>query len=124
MKRAVQIAGLLLVCALTATAATSTGSWIGTFTLPGVQDPLNLFLILEENGTRVIGTGGSSRTDQHPILNGMLQNGTLTLEIDMSELGGKAVLVLVQSGEEMAGRMDFQIVGEVRTGSVSLKRTE
>ena len=120
MKATMRVLILCLLFALTATAADSSGTWTGTFTLQG-GDPQDLFLILQENLNKVTGTGGSSMDDQHPIRYGSIDGCKLTLDIAGPD-GATLVLNLVQSGEEMTGSIQFTVGADVLTGSVSLER--
>src|SRR5688500_611551 len=94
-----RLAILLLLLVPTATAASSTGTWSGTYTPQG-GGPQDLFLVLQETAGRVSGTAGSTREDQLPIRYGTAQNGNLSLEI-AGPAGATVVLNLQQSGEVM-----------------------
>jgi hypothetical protein len=100
--------------------ADSTGTWTGTFTVPG-NDPQALVLILNEGGGRVTGTAGNSKEDQKPISNGTVQNGTLHLEIVALE-GATLILDLTQNGDELTGTMQLRIGPDTLGGTASLKR--
>ena len=73
---------LMIALAATALAAADvTGTWSGTLT-PDGRDAGPALLILKQEGNAVTGTAGPDANETHPISKGMVENDTVTFEVE------------------------------------------
>src|SRR5262245_56672197 len=121
MKKAMIQAAVILFWATVASAtADVSGKWSGTFADESATAPL--FLILQQDGTKLTGTGGPTESRQSPVLNGMIEGDVITFQI----IAGPSTLTfdLRIKGEEVTGTVEVKREGQpVRVGKVSIKRS-
>ena len=120
---------LLLLFALTMTAADLTGKWHGKFDVAkpnGETEPNEAYLNLKLDGAKVTGTAGPNEGEQWAIQNGKLEAGKLTFEVLMEENGekhGKLVFDLLFDGDTIRGTATGTgDGGEKMSAKVDLKR--
>ncbi len=110
---------LFLTAAIGLFAADATGTWTGTFTPTGDQSgPAHL--VLKQEGTKLTGTAGPRPDEQHEIVNGKVEDGVLTFEVN----GGNATLkfILKQEGDEIKGDVSRENEGERQTAIIAVIR--
>ena len=111
----------LLAIALAATTlrgADATGTWTGTLTRSeGQSGPARL--VLKQDGDKLSGTAGPDENEQRPILNGKVENGALTFELDN---GMK--FTLKQDADEITGEVTREMEGETQRGKLAVKRVK
>jgi len=109
---------LIALAAATLIAADATGTWTGTLTRSENQSgPAHL--VLKQDGDKLTGTAGPDENDQHPIVNGKVENGALTFELDN---GMK--FVLKQDGDEITGEVSRERDGQTQSGKLAVKRVK
>jgi hypothetical protein len=120
---------LLLLSALTLTAADLTGKWSGKFDITnsnGETKPDEAYMNLKLDGAKVTGTAGPNLDQQWAIRNGKLEAGRLTFEVLIEENGedkGKLVFDLVFDGDTIRGSATGTgDGGEKMSAKVDLKR--
>ena len=103
---------------VTLVAADATGTWTGTLTrAEGEAGPAHL--VLKQDGDKLTGTAGPDANEQRPILNGKVENGALTFELDN---GMK--FVLKQDGDEITGEVSRERDGQTQSGKLAVKRVK
>jgi hypothetical protein len=112
---------LVALTAVTLNAADATGTWTGTLT-PAGGDNRNLpaHLVLKQEGTTLTGTAGADASEQRPIRNGKVEDGTLTFELPNDETVMKFKLKL--DGDEIAGDVTREREGQTQMATLSVKR--
>lgn len=98
--------------------ADATGTWTGTLTKSeGDGGPAHL--VLKQDGDKLTGSAGPDVNEQHPILNGRVENGVLTFEL---ENGMK--FALKQDGDEITGEVTRERDGETQKAKLAVKRAK
>lgn len=110
----------LFAIALAATllSADATGTWTGTLTKSdGQSNPAHL--VLKQDGDTLTGTAGPDANEQRPILNGKVENGLLTFELDN---GMK--FALKQDGDDITGEVTRDREGQTEKAKLAVKRAK
>jgi hypothetical protein len=109
---------LILIAALTLSAADATGIWTGNLIVDGQNRPAHL--VLKQDGTKLTGTGGPTVDEQEAISNGKAEDGTLTFEVAHGERSMKFVLKL--EGDEIKGDVTREADGQKQFAKLEVKR--
>ncbi len=109
-----------LLSIVSAAAAEVPGKWSGSLNPDAGHNPQSLFVILTQDGGKLAGSGGPSKSEQHSLQNGKVQDDRVTFEVP----GGKGTFFfdLKIAGYEMTGALRFENENGTLTGKVSLKR--
>lgn len=103
-----------------ASAADVSGRWVGTMVAAN-GGPERFLLILEQNGTNVVGTAGASDADRHVLEKGAVEGDRLTFQVQTPE--GTLAFDLTIKGDQITGTMAFKNGDQVlTTAQVSVKR--
>lgn len=117
-----KIAAVLLLT-LSAMAADVSGTWTGTFSVPGSDHKEPQYFILQQDGKKLTGSGGPDAVEQYPIVNGRIENDVVTFELTSGDWKFKYDLKTV--GKEMNGTLHLLSKdGDARTATVTLKQTQ
>jgi len=78
---------LFLVAAMTASAADITGKWSGSLLIqaPDGEHADNAFVIFQQKGSELSGTGGPNESEQHPMQNGKIIGNKITFEVQADD---------------------------------------
>lgn len=110
----------VLFSAAAASAADVSGRWVGTMVAAN-GGPERFLLILEQNGTKVVGTAGASDADRHVLEKGAVEGDRLTFQVQTPE--GTLAFDLTIKGDQITGTMAFKNGDQVlTTAQVSVKR--
>jgi hypothetical protein len=110
----------VLLSAVTASGADVSGRWAGTMVASN-GGPERFLLILEQNGTKVVGTAGASDADRHVVEKGAVEGDRLTFQVQTPE--GTLAFDLTIKGDQITGTMAFKKGDQVlTTAQVSVKR--
>jgi hypothetical protein len=110
---------ILAACAM---AGTVSGKWSGAFMPDGGESAMPLYLIFNQDGNKLTGSGGPNESEQHPLQNGKIEGDRLTFEVPAGK--GTFVFDLKISGDEAKGDLQFKGNSETRTAKVALKRAQ
>jgi hypothetical protein len=103
-------------------AADVSGTWTGTFGVPGSDHKEPQYFILRQDGKKLTGSGGPDAVEQYPILKGNVENDVVTFELTSGEWKFNYDLKAV--GQEMTGTLHLKSKeGDTRTAEVVLKKT-
>jgi len=102
----------------TLVAADATGTWTGSLKRSDGRSEA-AHLVLKQDGDKLTGTAGSDANDPHPILNGKVENGAITFEL---ENGMK--FALKQDGDEITGEVTREREGETLKATLAVKRAK
>ena len=110
----------VFVAAVAASGADVSGRWVGTIVAAN-GGPERFLLILEQNGTKVVGTAGASDADRHVLEKGAVEGDRLTFQVQTPE--GTLAFDLINTGDQITGTMAFKKGDQVlNTAQVSVKR--
>ena len=117
---------LLAALAFGAAPATNvTGRWSGTFKMVGQETQpgdATAFLVLQQQGSEITGTVGSSPEQQHAIAKGKIEGDKITLQF---EAGGGAVQCdLVAAADRITGDVKISQDGQTLTGKLDVTRAK
>jgi hypothetical protein len=113
--------GILLLAALTLSAADISGKWSGSFTMTGPggeSQQETAFVIFQQKGTELTGSGGPDETQQWPIQKGKVEGNRITFEVqsdgplykvDVMLVGDHIkgdVTVVMQEGQTSKAKVD------------------
>jgi hypothetical protein len=117
---------ILLVSALTLSAADVTGKWSGTFEFTDRGDGAKnstAYLVLKQDGGKLTGTGGPSSDHQEAVIGGKADGNQL---IFVAEHNGRAMNFKLQvDGDSMKGEVSRENQeGVTETAIVLLKRVK
>lgn len=117
-----RIAAVLLLT-VSGMAADVSGTWTGTFGVPGSDHKEPQYFILKQDGKKLMGSGGPDAVEQYPILNGSIENDVITFELTSGEWKFNYDLKAV--GQEMTGSLHLKSKeGDTRTAEVVLRKTQ
>ena len=112
--------------AMVLSAADVTGHWLGTFdfrTPDGGQRQSSVYLILKQDGTKVIGTGGHDLADRHDVTEGKIDGNKIVLEVEAGSNPFRLELTL--EGDQLTGEVTRERGdGSTITAKVSAKRVK
>jgi hypothetical protein len=117
---------LLLLTALTLSAADVTGKWTGSFDSvepDGQTKSSTALLNLKQTGTEITGTLGPGEDHQMPIQNGKIEGDKIVLDVAPEE-GLKMQFKLVVAGDRITGDASMSRDGQTRTAKLDLKRSK
>jgi hypothetical protein len=103
--------GILLLAAMTLSAADISGKWSGSFTVTGPggdNQEETAFVIFQQKGAELAGSGGPDETKQWPILKGKVEGNKITFEVQSDGPLYKVEVMLV--GDHIKG--DVTVVGD------------
>lgn len=109
-----------LLFAMCAMAGEVSGKWSGTLDVDGGEGSKPAFIVLNQDGSKLTGSGGPDESEQHPIQNGKVEGDRLTFEVPAGK--GTFVFDLRISGDEIKGDLQVKSDNETKTAKVSLKR--
>lgn len=113
---------MLLFAAMALSAADISGKWSGSFTMtgPGGEDQQDTaFVILQQKGTELTGSGGPDESRQWPILKGKVEGNKITFEVQSDGPLYKVECMLV--GDHIKG--DVTVVQEGQTAKAKVDVT-
>src|SRR5215831_20799263 len=70
---------------LSGVSADVSGTWTGTFSVPGSDHKEPQYFILKQDGTKLTGSGGPDAVEQYVIANGTVEDGVVTFELTSGE---------------------------------------
>jgi hypothetical protein len=118
MYRIAVLAGLIL----SGVSADVSGTWTGTFSVPGSDHKEPQYFILKQSGKKLTGSGGPDAVEQYPIVNGVINADAASFELTSGDWNFKYNLKSV--GQEMTGTLHLKSrEGDSRTAQVTLKKT-
>jgi len=117
-----RIVALLLLTA-TGMGADVSGTWIGTFSVPGSDHKEPQYFTLKQNGKKLTGSGGPDAVEQYPILNGTVENDLVTFELTTGEWAFNYDLRTIK--HELNGGLQLKSkAGDARTAHVRLRKVD
>jgi hypothetical protein len=120
LKRMFEIMAVALLSAVSASAADLSGQWSGTFIDSDSGKASGIYAVLQQDGTKLTGSAGPSKSHQMPITVGKIDENHLTFEVQTG--GGTMSFDLTNSGSELQGKMRLSDDGHTANASVVLKR--
>jgi hypothetical protein len=108
------------VSTLCLAAADATGKWSGSLKPDGDEESHSAYLVIQQDGQKLTGSGGPNESEQHPMQNGKIAQDRLTFEVSAGK--GTLFFDLKLVGDEMTGSVQLKGESEARTAKVSLKR--
>jgi len=115
--------GTVLLLTLSGMAGDVSGTWTGTFSVPGSDHKEPQYFILKQDGTKLTGSGGPDAVEQYVIANGTVEDGVVTFELTRGEWKFKYDLKTVE--QEMTGTLHLKSKeGDTRTARVTLRKTQ
>ena len=114
--------GALWCAAMTLSAADISGKWSGEFTVtsPGGESQHDTaFVIFQQKGTVLTGSGGPDEARQWPILKGKVEGNRITFEVQSDGPLYKVDVMLV--GDHIKG--DVTVVQEGQTANAKVDMT-
>ena len=96
------------------------GKWSGTFKADAEDQTESLYMVFQQDGGKLTGSGGPNESQQHPMRNGKVEDNRLTFEVPAGK--GTFIFDLKLAGDEITGNLQFKGDNETRTAKVSLKR--
>ena len=122
MKTTLVWLGILVFAAMTLSAADISGKWSGSFTMTGPDGDNQhdtAFVILQQKGTELTGSGGPDESRQWPILKGKVEGDRITFEVQSDGPLYKVDCKLV--GDHIQG--DVTVVQEGQTAKAKVDVT-
>ena len=116
---------IVLLAALTASAADISGKWSGSFTMtgPGGETGQNTaFVVFQQKGTELTGSGGPDETLQWPILKGKVEGNRITFEVQSDGPLYKVDVML--AGDHIKGDVTVVQDGQTAKAQVNLTRVK
>jgi hypothetical protein len=121
--------GALWLAAMTLSAADSpaniSGKWSGSFTVTGAGGESQhdtAFVIFQQKGTELTGSGGPDETQQWPILKGKVEGNRITFEVQSEGPLYKVDVMLV--GDHIKGDVSVVDGGQTSQAKVDLTRVK
>ena len=115
-----KIAAVLLLT-VSAMSSDLSGTWIGTFSVPGSDHKEPQHFILKQDGKQLTGSGGPDAVEQYPIVNGTVENDIVNFELTTGEWTFRYVLRATQ--EQMNGDLQLRSKqGDTRAAKVMLRK--
>ena len=117
-----KVLGVAVLFAMSLMGADVSGKWSGSF-MPNGEENSNshpLYMMLNQDGDKLTGSGGPNESEQHPMQNGKVDGDHLTFEVPAG--GGVFSFDLRIVGDEITGDLHYKGEKGDRTAKVSLKR--
>jgi hypothetical protein len=117
--------GILLSAAMTLSAADISGKWSGNFTTtgPGGESETDTaFIIFQQKGTELTGSGGPDESRQWPILKGKVEGNRITFEVQSDGPLYKVDVMLV--GDHIKGDVTVVEGGQTSKAKVDVTRVK
>ena len=76
-----KVLGVAVLFAMSLMGADVTGKWSGSFMPNGEEHTRPVFMILNQDGDKLTGSGGPNESEQHPMQNGKVDGDHLTFEV-------------------------------------------
>lgn len=116
---------IVLLAALTASAADISGKWSGSFTMTGPggeteQD--TAFVVFQQKGTELTGSGGPDESRQWPIQKGKVEGNRITFEVQSDGPLYKVDVMLV--GDHIKGDVTVVQDGQTAKAQVDITRVK
>lgn len=111
----------LLLFALNATAATVSGRWSGHFRVDGGDHDIPQLFVLEQDGSKLTGSGGPDANEQYPLENGKVEDDRIRFEITTGEWKFAYDLKL-DGTNKMTGILQLTSINDHRTAQVVLTK--
>jgi hypothetical protein len=96
------------------------GNWRGSFRVDGGDHDIPQLLLLNEDGTKLTGTGGPDTTERYPLSNGHVNGDRVTFELTTGDW--KFFYDLKNSGMQMSGKLVLKSANDSRSAAVTLKK--
>ena len=116
-----KIAIALMILAACAMAGEVSGKWSGSIMAEG-EDARPVYLIFNQDGNKLTGSGGPTESEQFPMQNGKIEGDRLTFEVQAGK--GTFVFDLKITGDEAKGDLQLKGGSETHTAKVALKRAQ
>lgn len=116
---------IVLLAALTASAADISGKWSGSFTMTGSGGETQVgtaFVVFQQKGTELTGSGGPDESSQWPILKGKVEGNRITFEVQSDGPLYKVDVMLV--GDHIKGDVMVVQDGQTSKGHVDVTRVK
>ena len=117
--------GVLLLAAMTLSAADISGKWSGSFTTTGPDGQTQhdtAFVILQQKGTELTGSGGPDESRQWPISKGKIEGNKITFEVQSDGPLFKVAVMLV--GDHIKGDVTVEQEGGAGKATVDMTRVK
>jgi len=112
---------LVLLLTLASTVADVSGTWTGTFSVPGSDHKEPQLFTLKQDGRKLTGSGGPDAVEQYPITNGSVVDDVVKFELTTDNWAFKYNLKRV--GQELSGDVLLKSKeGDSRTAHVVLRK--
>ena len=112
---------LMMILLSSAMAGDLSGKWSGYFKVDGGDHDVPQLFILQQQGTKLTGSGGPNESEQYPIENGKVGGDEAKFELATGEW--KFTYDLTRTAQdELKGDLRLEEVGDRRTAKVSLRR--
>jgi hypothetical protein len=112
---------VVLLLTLSGVTADVSGTWTGTFSVPGSDHKEPQYFILKQDGKKLTGSGGPDAVEHYPVVNGRIENDVVTFELTSGDWKFRYELKTV--GQEMSGTLHLKSKeGDTRTANVTLKQ--
>ncbi len=76
-----RVALFAAVSALCMAAADVSGKWSGSFKADAEDQTESLYMVFQQDGGKLTGSGGPNEAQQHPMQNGKVEGNRLTFEV-------------------------------------------
>lgn len=106
---------------LGAMAADVSGTWTGTFAVPGSDHKEPQFFTFKQDGKKLTGSGGPDAVEQYPIGNGIVEGDAVSFDLTTGDW--TFVYRLKPAGEELNGELKLKSKeGDTRSANVTLRK--
>ncbi len=112
------LAALVLLASVAATANRS-GVWTGAFR--GDDSDIPQLFTLNQQGTKLTGTGGPDATEQYPVLNGSVAGDVVKFEVESGQR--KFLYTLKGTDRKLRGSLTIKSANDTRTTTVWIERS-
>ena len=80
-------------------AGDASGKWSGSFKPDAENGSLSLYMVFQQDGGKLTGSGGPNESQQHPMQNGKIEDNRLTFEVPAGK--GTFIFDLKLAGDEI-----------------------
>lgn len=116
---------IVWLAALTASAADISGKWSGSFTMTGPGGETEndtAYVVFQQKGTELTGSGGPDETRQWPILKGKVEGNKITFEVQSDGPLYKVDVML--AGDHIEGDVTVVQDGQTAKAQVDMTRVK